>query len=50
MRQVTKVTLGQATVPVTPGGVMTQTQPPGTLAAHENQQIARRNPSAITNI
>jgi hypothetical protein len=50
MKQVTKVPAWPGNGPVTPGGVMTPIQPPGTLAARMNQQTARRNPNAITNI
>jgi hypothetical protein len=50
MTEVTKVLSGKATVPVTLGGVMTQVQPPGRVAAQRSQQIARRDAGAITNI
>jgi hypothetical protein len=37
-------------VAVTLRRVMTQAQPPATLAAYVSRQTARRNPNAITNI
>ena len=43
MREVAKVLLAEATVPVTLGGVMTHTQPPSRLRARMSQQTARRD-------